>query len=287
MSQFSDFFDKIGRAIRRIIDQIRGKDDDDVPSLDNFADPRKPFLGYGLVDDWFDRDPAAFLDALVEAKVDLAMFEATHWLAPGNPYSDYKDVLEKFGEWVAEAKKRKILLYTHLTQGNHGREGGSAKNNSHYQPQIKAMAKQYAAWMKDNPNLYLTPVAEGGNCTASIPVDRALQEWCKANMPVGQLVNNWPSKPSNTDGMGHCAQHPGSVAAAKNARPGWIVSDHGNFIRELNGGGSLEAGNCDYRVTNACARELIKRYRTFIYFDTNTTRHRFSTTALRALKDAR
>lgn len=118
-----------------------------------------------------------------------------------------------------------------------------------------------------------------------------IQEWIDKlwdkddDEPGGEWAD--PSKPSGTDGMGYACQHPCSVSEAKSMKgPGWIMSDCGRIIRELNGGGGLPAGECNYSITYRCARDLRKLGRSFIYFDVNTTRHNYSTIALQALKDA-
>lgn len=246
-----------------------------VPTNDKFPDPSKPFVGYGTVDKWMELDPVKYMEAINQHNIQCMAFE--FW-----DYEKIRDVdlrIKQFEKYVQLAKRYKKLLYVQFWNCNFGRSGG--ENSTNYQSEIYKAINQLALWMKDNPNLLLTPCGEGGNCAASASADRKLQEWCKSNMTREQLVNNWPSKPTSTDGMKYLCYHPSSVSAAKSA-PSWIMSDHSSFIRELNGG-DLK-GTADYNITLNCAKSLLERNKTFIFY--HGWDEVIDYTALKALRDA-
>lgn len=256
-----------------IVDFFRNLFGESYHSFDRFADPTKPFMGYMTVNNWSTKNPSKSLEKLVVNNVQCApieFFESP--LAYADP--NVSDRLKKFEKWILEAKKRKVLLYVQLLNCNLGnpKTGHPEITAPKCDKQIMAAAVQFAAWMKKYPFIYLTPCSEGGNMS---PVyERNLQNWCKANMPLRQLVNNWSSRPTNTDGMGFFCQHPSYCTSAM-TKGAWIMSDNGTFIRQL----------FDYLSTYRCAKSLRDKGFAFIYYDYPAT-DAIDEDALRALKDA-
>ena len=144
-----------------------------------------------------------------------------------------------------------------------GKYGDPGIPSTKYTAQYQKAANALANWMKTNPNIYVTPCGEGGIRSQTAAHDKNFQNYCKQIMPKSQLVNNWGARPSSTDGMAFLCQHPSGVAAALNSIS-WIMSDHGNFIRELNGGNLYDTAN--YNVTLNCAKKLLAKNKTFIYY---------------------
>lgn len=247
-----------------------------------FPDASKPFLGYGLVNNWSAQNVKHYVDRLVKNNVDCMAFEFFEWSYP-EKFANVEGLLKKFKEYIDLAKKKKILLYVTILNSNlgSGKYGDPKIPSNKYTKQIMRAAEQFAQWMKVHPNIFVTPCGEGGIQEKMASHDRKIQEWCKANMPRNQLVNNWGARPSSKDGMGFLCQHPSSTKA--NAQS-WVMSDHGKLIAELNGGHFL--GTCDYKTTLAYAKKLLKEKKTFIYYHFNKNGV-IDEEALRALKDAK
>ena len=245
------------------------------PSFKKFADPNGPFKGYGLVNNWSAQDAKKYMEALVSNDVQFMAFEFFEWGLP-EKFADVDNLLKKFEKYLDLSQSKKMNLYVTLLNCNlgSGKYDDPRIKAPTYNVQIMKAANQFAVWMKKYSNIYLTPCGEGGN--QSPAYEKTLQSWCKQNMPLKQLVNNWASRPTNTDGMGFLCQHP---ASTKSPFKLWVMSDHGLLIKELNGGGLY--GKCNYNITMSYAKKVPQ----FIYyhFDRNGT---IDMEALRALKDS-
>ena len=226
-------------------------------SFSNFADPTKPFMGYMTVNNWSSKNPSDVLEKLVKNNVQCAPFEFFESpLAYADPNVESR--LNKFEKWIKEAKERKIILYVTLYNCNLGasKTGHPEITGPGCDKQIMAAAGRFAEWMKKYPFIYLTPCGEGGTQSKFASYDRKVQNWCKANMPLSQLVNNWGARPSGTDGMAFFCQHPAGCSASM-TRGAWIMSDHGTFIAKLK----------DYNSVYSCAVSLRARGFPFIVYD--------------------
>lgn len=241
--------------------------------FDKFADPTKPFMGYMTVNNWSSKNASDTLEKLVKNNCQCAPFEFfENPLAYADP--NVQGRLDKFKKWIDEAKDRKVILYVTLLNCNLGnpKTGHPEITAPKCDKQITAVRNQFAKWMKEYSFIYLTPCGEGGNQSPSY--EKNLQNWCKANMPKFQLVNNWGSRPSGTDGMGFFCQHP-SGCSSPMTKGAWIMSDHTLFINQLR----------DYTSTYNCARSLRAKGFTFIYYDFPAT-DPIDSEALRAINDA-
>ena len=252
------------------------------PSFSKFADATKPFTGYGLVNNWSAQNAKKYMDQLVNNNVDCMAFEFFEWASP-EKFAAVEDLLKKFKVYVDLAAKKKVLLYVTLLNSNlgSGKYGDPRIPSNKYTKQIMRAAGQFAEWMKSNPNIFLTPCGEGGAQSNMAAHDKSIQEWCKANMPRTQLVNNWGARPTTKDGMAFLCQHPSSTKASALT---WVMSDHGLLIAELNGGGLY--GTCKYNVTMPYAKKLLTAKKTFIYYHFNKN-GTIDGEALRALNDAK
>jgi len=250
------------------------------PKFDKFADPNSPFMGYGLVNNWFKQNPKKYMNKLVESEVECMAFEFFEWAKPEN-FEKVDALLKKFEEYLELAAKKKVLLYVTILNSNKGsgKYGDDRVPSSRYNDQLTKVANKMAGWMNNHSNLFVTPCGEGG---AQGNWDRKLQEYCKAIMPRTQMVNNWGSRPNSTDGMAYLAQHPSSTTAK--VKP-WVVSDHSTIISQLNGGGGLY-GTCNYDITMRYAKGLKSTNKQFIYYHFNPNGS-IDDEALRALKDAK
>lgn len=253
-----------------------------VPSSD-FIDATKPFSGYGLVNNWSIQDPVKFMNVLSSYNIPCMAFEFFEWGSP-EKFAKVDDLITKFKKYIDASQSKKIILYVTLLNSNlgSGKYGDAGITADKYDKYIKKAAAQLANWMKVYKNIYVTPVGEGGSQTKTKAYDKKLQDLCKATMPKDKLVNNWGARPTSTDGMAFLCQHPSSVSASFNSKS-WIMSDHGLFIRELNGGDLY--GTANYDVTYKCAKGLKDRSKTFIYyhFDKNG---KIDETAMKAIKAA-
>ena len=255
----------------------------DRKSFDNFADATKPFMGYGLVNNWDDQDARSYMNLVIDGNVQCMAFE----FFDGSPasFASVDKLLTKFQDYVDLAKKKKMLLYVTIINSNigSGKYGDPGIPSVKYMASYTKAANKFAEWMKANPNIYVTPCGEGGAQSKMTANDKKFQEYCKAIMPRTQMVNNWGARPSGTDGMRFLCQHPSSIAASYKSLS-WIMSDHGLFIRELNVGGALY-GSADYNKTFVCAKNLKAKNKTFIYYDFDPN-GKVDTEALRAMCDA-
>lgn len=253
-----------------------------VPSSD-FIDATKPFSGYGLVNNWSAQDPVKFINLLSSYKIPCMAFEFFEWGSP-EKFAKVDELITKFKKYIDASQSKKIILYVTLLNSNlgSGKYGDAGITADKYDKSIKKAAAQLASWMKVYKNIYVTPVGEGGSQTKTKAYDKKLQDLCKSTMPKDKLVNNWGARPTSTDGMAFLCQHPSSVSASFNSKS-WIMSDHGLFIRELNGGDLY--GTANYDVTYKCAKGLKDRSKTFVYyhFDKNG---KIDETAMKAIKAA-
>lgn len=245
--------------------------------FDNFPDP-KLFFGYGLVNNWSAQNASDYMNKLAKNKVPCIAFEFFEWARPDR-FKNVDKQLDKFKKYLDIAKDKKMMLYVTLVNANtgSGKYGDPRIPLSKYDAQIKKAADQFAEWMKSNPNLFITPVGEGDSS-----YDRSIQEYCKARMPKAQLVNNWESRPTSSDGCQHTCQHPSSTSY-KIPRHDWSMSDHSKIIDELNKGGLY--GTCDYEATKKYAIKMRKSGHPFIYYHFNKD-GKIDSEALRALKDS-
>ncbi len=242
-------------------------------SLPSFADPSKQFMGYMTVNNWSSKNPADVLGKLVKNNVQCAPFEFFESpLAYADPNVQAR--ISKFEKWIKEAKPRKVILYVTLLNCNlgHPKTGHPEITAPKCDKQIMAAAVKLAEWMKKYPFLYVTPCGEGGNVSPTY--ERNLQNWCKANMPRTQLVNNWGSRPSGTDGMAFFCQHPANCSSSM-TKGAWIMSDNGTFIHQLK----------DYASVYNCAKSLRAKGFPFIVYDFPATAS-IEDEFLRALNDA-
>lgn len=258
--------------------------DPETPSQPTgFIDATKPFSGYGLVNNWSAQDPVKFINLLSSYKIPCMAFEFFEWGSP-EKFAKVDELITKFKKYIDASQSKKIILYVTLLNSNlgSGKYGDAGITADKYDKSIKKAAAQLANWMKVYKNIYVTPVGEGGSQTKTKAYDKKLQDLCKATMPKDKLVNNWGARPTSTDGMAFLCQHPSSVSASFNSKS-WIMSDHGLFIRELNGGDLY--GTANYDVTYKCAKGLKDRSKTFIYyhFDKNG---KIDETAMKAIKAA-
>jgi len=251
-------------------------------SFDNFADVTKPFMGYGLVNNWSAQNAESYMNKLVDNNVQCMAFEFFEW-AP-TKFEKVDELLKKFEKYVNLAKKKKVILYVTILNSNvgSGKYGDPRIPSNKYTAQLMKAAQKLAEWMKSNPNIFVTPCGEGGAQSNMATHDKNFQNYCKSIMPRGQMVNNWGSRPNTTDGMAFLCQHPSGVSAATKSKS-WIMSDHGLFIAELNGGGLY--GTANYDITTNCARVLRGQNKVFIYYHFNGNGS-IDGEALRALKDA-
>jgi len=248
-----------------------------------FPDVSKPFLGYGLVNNWSILDPQTVLKQLDAANVQAAPFEFFEWASP-EKFAQTDELILKFEKWLEESQESKTILYVTLYNANLGlkKYGDAGITADKYASQIKKVADKFGEWVLIYPNLYITPCGEGGS-GKSESFDKRMQEYCKAIIPRNRLVNNWGSTPSGMDGMGFYCQHP-SKTGAKLGAAAWIMSDHSLLIMELNGGTGLY-GTANYETTKAFAVRCLKNGNPFLFyhFDRNGE---MDAEALRALKDA-
>ena len=264
---------------------IPDPEDPSEPSIpsSSFIDATKPFSGYGLVNNWSAQDPVKFMDLLSTNKIPCMAFEFFEWGSP-EKFAGVDTLITKFKKYIDISQSKKIILYVTLLNSNlgSGKYGDAGITADKYDKYIKKAAAQLADWMKTYKNIYVTPVGEGGSQTKTKAYDKKIQDLCKATMPANRLVNNWGARPTSTDGMGFLCQHPSSTSAAFNSKS-WVMSDHGLFIRELNGGDLY--GTANYSKTYNCAKGLKDRSKTFVYyhFDKNG---KIDQTALKAIKDA-
>jgi len=253
-------------------------------SLKAFADPNKPFMGYGLVNNWAEQDAEKFLNKLVENNIQCMAMEFFEWSSPAN-FANLDKLMDKFEKYLVLAEKKKIIIYAMFLNCNLGSKkyGDPGITADKYDAQIKKAANQFAVWMKKYKNLYVTPCSEGGGHANTASYDRNLQNYCKSIWPRSQMVNNWGSRPTSTDGMSFFCQHPANTKVVLPVKA-WCVSDHGLIIRELNVGGELY-GNCNYSVTVAYAKKMRATKHPFIYYDFYKDSP-IDDVALKALKDA-
>lgn len=244
-------------------------------SFGSFADPTKPFMGYMTVNNWSSKNPADTLDKLVKNNVQCAPFEFFESpMAYADPNVQAK--LNKFEKWIKEAQKRKIILYVTLLNCNLGnpKTGHPEITGPGCDKQIMAAATQFASWMKKYSFIYLTPCGEGGIQSKFASYDKKVQNWCKANMPLSQLVNNWGARPSGTDGMAFFCQHPSGCSSSM-TKGAWIMSDNGTFIASLK----------DYNSVYSCAKSLRAKGFSFNVYDFPANAQ-IKDDFLRALNDA-
>lgn len=228
-----------------------------INSFKRFADPSKPFMGYMTVNNWSEKNPSKTLDALVKNNIQCAPFEFFESpLAYADPNVQIR--LNKFEKWIEEAHKRKVILYVTLYNCNlgHSKTGHPEITGPKCDKQIMTAAQKFAEWMQKYTFIYLTPCGEGGIQAKFASYDKKIQNWCKTNMPLKQLVNNWGARPTGTDGMGHFCQHPSNCGATM-TKGAWIMSDNGSFIRELK----------SYTSIYNCAKKLKSKNYTFIMYD--------------------
>jgi len=247
-------------------------------SLDKFADPKKPFYGYGLVNNWYKQDPRSYMNKIAENEVDCVAFEFFECARPDN-FKNVDKLLSKFEKYISLSQSKKILLYVTLVNCNtgSGKYGDPRIPLSKYDAQIKKAAQKFASWMKKYSNIYVTPCGEGGSS-----YDKGLQNYCKSIMPKSKMVNNWGSRPTSTDGMGFFCQHPAKTSSPV-AGGAWSMSDHSQLIDELNHGGLY--GTCNYEVTKKYAQKMRANNHPFIYYHFNKD-GKIDSAALKALKDA-
>ena len=241
-------------------------------SFKNFADPSKPFMGYMTVNNWSSKNADDSLEKLVKNNIQCAPFEFfENPLAYADP--NIQPRFDKFDKWIKSAEKRKVILYVTLLNCNLGnpKTGHPEITAPKCDKQIMAAANYFAAKMKKYPFIYLTPCGEGGNQSPSY--ERKLQNWCKANMPVTQLVNNWGSRPISKDGMAFLCQHP-SKCSAPTVAGGWIMSDHTLFINALK----------TYQQIYNCAKNAKDKF-VFIMYDFPSNAE-MNSEYMRAFKDA-
>ena len=119
-----------------------------------FADATKPFLGYGLVNNWSAQNAEKYMNQLVQNNVDCMAFEFFEWSTP-EKFAAVEDLLKKFKVYVDLAAKKKVLLYVTLLNSNigSGKYGDPGIPSNKYTKQILKAAEQLAAWMKTNPNI--------------------------------------------------------------------------------------------------------------------------------------
>lgn len=253
-------------------------------AFEKFADASKPFTGYGLVNNWSVQNAESYMDKLVKANVDCMAFEFFEWSSP-DKFAATDDLLKKFEKYVDLAKSKKMLLYVTILNSNigSGKYGDPGIPSNKYTTQLYKVADKLAGWMKKHPNIFVTPCGEGGAQSKMATHDKKFQEYCKSIMPRSQMVNNWASRPKTTDGMAFLCQHPSGVKAALTSMS-WIMSDHGLFIAELNGGGLY--GTANYGITLNCAKSLKAKNKTFIYYHFNKNGS-IDNEALRALNDSK
>jgi len=265
----------------KIVDWFKSLFGGGYHSFDKFADPSKPFMGYGLVNNWSAQNADSYMEKLVKNNVQCMAFEFFEWATP-DKFAAVDNLLKKFEKYVIGAKKRKLLLYVTILNSNigSGKYGDPGIPSNKYTTQIMKVADKLASWMKSNKNIFVTPCGEGGAQSKMASHDKKFQEYCKSIMPRSQMVNNWGSRPDSTDGMAYLCQHP-----AKTTSPckSWVMSDHGLLIAELNGGGLY--GNCSYAITMPYAKKLKKANKAFIYYHFNKNGS-IDMEALRSLDDA-
>lgn len=247
-----------------------------------FPDVNKPFLGYGLVNNWSIQDPKTVLKQLDAANVQCAPFEFFEWASP-EKFAQTDELIIKFEEWLEESQESKTIIYVTLYNANLGlkKYGDAGITADKYASKIKKVADKFAEWVLIYPNLYITPCGEGGSGKSEY-FDKKMQEYCKKAIPRNRLVNNWGGHPDGRDGMDYYCQHP-SKTSVDLGWQAWIMSDNSLLIIALNGGALY--GTANYNITKAYALKCLKNGNPFIYyhFDRNG---KIDSEALRALKDA-
>jgi hypothetical protein len=221
-----------------------------------------PLIGYGLVNNWRDRDAAEYVQRLVDAHVGIVAFEFFEDTARKR-FLEVEQQLAAFEPYLELTKQTGQKLYVTKVNGNtgigkHGDPGIPLRN---YNAQIMRAAEQFAVWMAKYPHLYVTPVGEGG--ARDEAYDRGLQNWCKAHMPLAQLVNNWKSRPAGNDGMGHRCVHPAGTSDIGSG-DAWVMSDHTLLIQALMG--SLEGGKGNIPAIVSYGGRVIAAGRPFIFY---------------------
>ena len=221
-----------------------------------------PLVGYGLVNNWRAQDPAAFVQLMVDKHVGILAFELFE-ATSRKLFLKVEEVLADFEPYLELTRKTGQALYVTLYNGNmgigkHGDPGIPAKK---YEAEILFAAGWLAKKMKVYPHLFVTPVGEGGAFDAAF--DRKMQNWCKANMPKDQLVNNWKSRPTDNDGMGHRCVHPASMSDIGSG-DAWVMSDHTTLICQLMG--SLEGGTGNVANIVSYGTKVVSAGRKFIFY---------------------
>jgi len=246
-------------------------------SFSSFADVKKPFCGYGLVNNWYRLNANTIMDLLVENNVHCLAFEFFPWGgARYNPFPYVGDLLVKFEEFITAAASHKVILYVILVSANvgSGKFGDLGYKLTTYSSYIRTAQDQFAIWMNQYPFIYVTPIGEGKNET----IDRPIQDYCVKKMPNYQLVNNWKSRPVSKGDCGHFCVYPSSTLSEPPSNHGWVVSGHTLLIRELNGGSLY--GTANETKTRAYARKLARRGVPFIYYHFNNE----GTTDIKAIR---
>ncbi len=254
-------------------------------SFKNFADPRTPFKGYGLVNNWVNQNQSKYMEKLVKAEVPCIAIEFFEWAKSDN-FKNVDKLISKFKDYVDEAKKRKIIIYVTLLNCNvgSGKYGDKKIKAPTLDAYIKKAANAIAELMKKNSFIYCTPCGEGGlGPSGTATYDRSLQNYCKSIMPLSQMVNNWGARSKDGEGMAFFCQHQATVNTAV-AKTAWSMSDHSTIIGQLNGGGGLY-GTCNYDITKKYAIKMKNSGNPFIYYHFNPSAG-IDDVALKALKDA-
>lgn len=207
----------------------------------------RPQTWYGRVNTWHYRRSLwqKEMDALVKYGGAGYMIELASWQSNSDIkwWSDewVRKILELYGQIHSDAKARGLWLFVSLVNDNMGSGKYGDKKQYTVEKCYSQLVKVLDGVILDGKdNVVVQPVAEtqtaGGKKFEAYAKDRLNRK--------GFLTcnNGNGGHPTSTNGMTYYAVHP-SKASVNNPSNAFVISDHGQLIRELNGGPLVGHGN--------------------------------------------
>lgn len=194
---------------------------------------------YGRVNNW-DKDMSLLskeLSAIESAGVSGYLIEMTGYRNDKWTEAWAKHIEKCYKSLVEECRLRKLWLHVSISNDNLGK-GKYGDDGKHTIAAEMAWFKRLCKIVKDNgsKNVIVQPVAE-----TQTSGGKQFEAYCK-NELAGFLTcyNGNGGRPSSSNGFTYYAVHPSKISA-KNPQNSFVISDHGQLIRELNIGGQLNA----------------------------------------------
>ena len=201
---------------------------------------------YGRVNYWMKSRSilSKELDAIVKHGATGYMIELAGWAnSTGKMWTDswLKSVEQEYNWLLDECRARKLWLFVSIVNDNMGK--GKYGDKGPELSKVYAYAQKLVKIVKNGgkDGVYVQVVAETQTATGRVLEQYAVQQLAGFNLvyngngghPTGPIV-----------GMSNYAVHPGKVAQSNPAHA-FVISDHGNIIRELANGAINGRGNPD------------------------------------------